>query len=158
VKTEVRGVVLLRIAVIDGQGASIGSTAIKRIRQAFGENVEVWALGTNAIATTQMLKAGANRGATGEGAICHSVDQVDVIIGSISILISNAFMGELNTAMAGAISKSRAIKLLLPLTQEVVHVVGITSEPLPHQIDKLINGYLAPLVRAKNGQTGSSPQ
>lgn len=143
---------MLRIAVVDGQGASIGSAIIRRIRQAFGDDVEDWALGTNAIATSQMLKAGANRGAAGEGALCHSVGQVDVVIGSISILISNSFMGELTGAMAGAVSNSRAIKLLLTLTQEPVHVVGAVSEPLPHQMDKLIDVFLTPLVRAKSGQ------
>lgn len=148
---------MLRIAVVDGQGASIGSAVIKRIRSAFGDNVEVWALGTNAIATSQMLKAGANRGAAGEGALCHSVGQVDVVIGSISILISNSFMGELTEAMAGAVSNSRAIKLLLTLTQEPVHVVGAVSEPLPHQMDKLIDVFLAPLVRAKSGQDAGRP-
>ncbi len=142
---------LLRIAVIDGQGASIGSAVIKRIRQAFGENVEIWALGTNAIATSQMLRSGANRGAAGEAAICHSVHRVDVVIGSISILISNAFMGELTPAMAGAVSDCKAIKILLPLTQEPVHVVGTLPEPLPHHMDRLIDTFLAPLVKAKNG-------
>ncbi len=148
---------LLRIAVIDGQGASIGSAIIRRIRLAFEDNVEVWALGTNAIATSQMLKAGANRGAAGEGALCHSVSQVDVVIGSISILISNSFMGELTEAMAGAISKSRAIKLLLTLTQEPVHVVGTVSEPLPHQMDRLIDVFLTPMDRAKSDQISGGP-
>jgi hypothetical protein len=142
---------------VDGQGASIGSAIIRKIRLAFEDNVEVWALGTNAIATSQMLKAGANRGAAGEGALCHSVSQVDVVIGSISILISNAFMGELTEAMAGAISKSRAIKLLLTLTQEPVHVVGAVREPLPHQMDRLIDNFLAPLLQAKSGKTAGVP-
>jgi hypothetical protein len=142
---------LLRIAVVDGQGASIGSTVIRRIRQAFGERVELWALGTNAIATSQMLKAGANRGAAGEGAVCHSVSQVDVVVGTISIVISDSLMGELTPAMAQAISRSKAIKLLLPLTQEAVHVVGTVSEPLPHHIEMLVERFLSPLVRIKNG-------
>lgn len=49
---------MIRIAVIDGQGASIGSAIIRKIRQTYGETLEIWALGTNAIATGQMLKAG----------------------------------------------------------------------------------------------------
>ena len=60
---------MIRIAVIDGQGGGIGATVIKRIKEVYGERVEVWALGTNAIATSQMMKAGANRGATGENAV-----------------------------------------------------------------------------------------
>jgi hypothetical protein len=137
---------LIRIAVIDGQGASIGSAIIKKIKQAFGEEVDIWALGTNAIATTQMMKAGANRGATGESAVCHCVQQVGVIIGSISILISNALMGELTPAMAHAISACKATKLLLPIAQEPVVVVSTVFEPLPHMVEKLISEHLAPIL------------
>jgi NAD(P)-dependent dehydrogenase (short-subunit alcohol dehydrogenase family) len=58
-----------RICVIDGQGGGIGAAIIKTLKKKYGETVEILALGTNAIATSQMLKAGANRGATGENPI-----------------------------------------------------------------------------------------
>jgi hypothetical protein len=140
---------LTRIAVVDGQGASIGSAIIKKIKQVYGDTADVWALGTNAIATTQMMKAGANRGATGESAVCHCVHQVDVVIGSISILVGNSLMGELTPSMALAIGSSKAPKLLLPITQENVIVVSTTFEPLPHLIERLINEQLAPFVGGK---------
>lgn len=146
---------MIRIAVIDGQGASVGSAVIKKVRSNYGEEVEVWALGTNAIATTQMMKAGANRGATGESAVCHCVGQVDVIIGSIAILISNSLMGELTPAMVHAIGNSRAPKLLLPITQEPVTVVGTVFEPLPHMIDRLLSEHLAPVIAGKQCSTTS---
>lgn len=141
------------MAVVDGQGASFGAAIIKRMRQAFAEDVEIWALGTNAIATAQMLKAGANRGTSGERAVCHCVDQVDVIIGSISILVAHSFMGECSPRMVEAIGASRAVKMLLPLTQEPVTVVGQAMEPLPHLIDTLIERVLPPHVqgRAQSG-------
>lgn len=144
---------MIRIAVIDGQGGSIGSAIIKKIKQAFGEEVEIWALGTNAIATTQMMKANANRGATGESAVCHCVCEVDVIIGSVSILVSHAMMGEVTPAMVQAMGASRAVKLLLPLTSEPVVVVGTVFAPLPHMVDKLINEHLAAIVKAKGTPT-----
>ena len=137
---------MVRIAVIDGQGAGIGFAIIKKIRQTYGEKVEIWALGTNAIATGQMMKAGANRGATGENAVCHCSGQVDIIIGSISILISNAMMGEVTPAMALAVGASNAKKLLLPLTTESVTVVGVIVDPLPHLVDKLIGEHLFGLI------------
>ena len=137
---------MIRIAVIDGQGASIGSTIIRKIRQTYGEKVEIWALGTNAIATGQMLKAGANRGATGESAITYSAAQVDVIVGPISILLSNAMMGELTPDMAQAIGSSHATKLLLPLTSEHVTVVGVVPNPLPHMVDKLVKEHLSGII------------
>jgi hypothetical protein len=146
---------LLRVAVIDGQGASIGSAIIKRIRMTFKEEVEVWALGTNAIATSQMLKAGANRGAAGEASICHCVHQVDVVVGSISILVSNAFMGEITPNVAQSITNCRAAKILLPLTQEPITVVGAVAEPLPHQMERLIDRYLVPLVQANKDKNRS---
>jgi hypothetical protein len=142
---------LVRIAVIDGQGASIGSTIIRKIRQAYGEKVEIWALGTNAIATGQMLRAGANQGATGESAFSYSVGQVDVIVGPLSILVSNAMMGELTAAMALAVGNSSAIKLLLPLSTEPVTVVGVVPDPLPHLVDKLVNEHLSGIVSHKKG-------
>lgn len=137
---------MLRIAVIDGQGGSIGSTIIKKIKRSYGEKVEIWALGTNSAATFQMLRAYANRGASGENAICHSVFQVDVIIGTISILLSNAMMGEVTPAMVEAIGSAKARKLLLPVSQEAVSIVGTISEPLPHQVERLLNEYLGPIV------------
>jgi hypothetical protein len=133
---------LIRIAVIDGQGGGIGSTIIKKIKETYGEQVEVWALGTNAIATSQMMKARANRGATGENAICHCVGRVDVVVGPISILVSNAMMGEVTPAMVQAIGAARARKLLIPLTQEPVLVVGTVREPLPHLVERLVVEHL----------------
>ncbi len=141
----------MRIAVMDGQGASIGSAIIRKIRQTFGVKVVIWALGTNAIATGQMLRAGANRGATGESAVIYSVGQVDVIVGPLSILVSNSMMGELTPAMALAVGDSRAIKLLLPLSTEPVTVVGVVSEPLPHLVDKLVKEHLSRIVWYKEG-------
>jgi hypothetical protein len=147
---------LIRVAVIDGQGGGIGSSIIKRIKETFGEEMEVWALGTNAIATAQMMKARANRGATGENAICHCVRQVDVIIGPISILVTNSMMGELTPSMVNAIGETQAHKLLLPITQDPVTVVGTVREPLPHMVEKLVSEHLPMLL--KQGGSPKAPQ
>jgi len=134
---------LIRIAVIDGQGGGIGTTIIKKIKEVYGERTEVWALGTNAIATAQMMKAGANKGATGEHAICHCAGRVDVITGPVSILLANAMMGEVTPAIVEAIGSSGAPKLILPLTQESIAIVGAIREPLPHMVERLVTEYLA---------------
>jgi len=128
----------MKIAVVDGQGGGIGSAIIKKLRKAFGEGIEIYALGTNSIATSRMMKAGANRGATGEGAIIHTSSKVDVIMGSISILVAHSMLGELTPKMAEAVSISPAKKLLIPLTQENVEVIGVSDQPLPHLIDEMI--------------------
>ena len=124
--------------VMDGQGGGIGSTIIKGLRGVIGGELEILAMGTNSIATSQMMKAGANRGATGENAIIHTSPKVDVIVGPLAILMPNAMMGEVTSAMAEAVCTSEARKILIPLTQEKVRLVGITTEPLPHLVDQIV--------------------
>jgi len=129
---------LQRICVMDGQGGGIGSAVIKKLKDLFGETVEIIALGTNAIATSQMLKSKANRGASGENAIVQTVGKVDIIIGTVGIIMAHAMMGEVTPKMAEAVASSRAKKLLIPLTQENLEIVGIASIPLPRLIEALI--------------------
>ena len=138
----------MKICVVDGMGGGIGNALIKKIKAAFQEQVEVIALGTNAIATAQMMKAGANKGASGENAIVMMAPKVDVIIGSISIVLANSMMGEMTAAMAAAVASSPAVKLLLPLSQEAVEVIGVSPEPLPHLVDHLVEDRLRSLVEA----------
>ena len=126
------------IAVVDGQGGGIGSVIIKGLREAFAEKVEVLALGTNAMATGAMLKAGANRGASGENAIVQTVKGVDLITGSIAILMADSMMGELTPKMAEAIASCPARKCILPLRTPEVEIIGAPREPLPHLVDQLI--------------------
>jgi hypothetical protein len=135
-----------RIGVIDGQGGGIGSAIIKKLKDVFEENIDITALGTNAIATAQMLKAHANRGASGENAIVQTAPKLDVIIGSIGIIMAHAMMGELTPRMAESIAASPARKLLLPLTQEHIEIVGTSSVPLPHLIEALIQNHLSKLL------------
>ncbi|MBM4337925.1 MAG: DUF3842 family protein [Deltaproteobacteria bacterium] len=126
------------IAVIDGQGGGIGGLVIKHLREAFGEDLEILGLGTNAMATGAMLKAGANRGATGENAIVQTVKKVDIIVGATAIVLANSMMGELTPKMAEAISSSSALKYLIPLKMPEVEMIGVSKEPLPHLVEQLI--------------------
>lgn len=128
-----------RICVIDGQGGGIGATLIKYLKEAYGESIELIGLGTNAIATAQMLKAGANRGASGENAIAQTVVTADLVVGPISISWANAMLGEVTPKMAEAVMSCPVPKILLPLTQEPVVLVGLESEPLPHLVQRVVN-------------------
>jgi len=130
---------LKRICVIDGHGGGIGSAIIKSLKEAHGESLELVALGTNAIAASQMLKAGANRAASGENAIVRTSRTADVIIGAISIGWANAMLGEITPKMAEAVMSSPAPKIFLPLSQEPVVLVGVQSEPLPHLVQQLVH-------------------
>lgn len=143
-----------RICVIDGQGGGIGSTIVRKVKEVFGEGVEVVALGTNALATAQMLKARANRGASGENAIRRTVPGADVILGPIGIVMAHALMGEVTPAMAEAVAASPAPKLLLPLSQENVAVIGVSGLPLPKLVDEMIATHLSRLIEATPRRTG----
>jgi hypothetical protein len=140
--------VIRKIAVIDGQGGGIGSAIIKKLKGVYGETVEIIALGTNAIATSQMLKAKANRGASGENAIVRTVQKVDIITGPLGIIMAHAMMGEVTPLIAAAVAASEAPKLLLPLSQENVAVVGASAMPLPHLVDELVDVHIKQRVQA----------
>ena len=135
-----------KICIIDGQGGGIGATLIKYIKEAYGESVELIGLGTNAIATAQMLKAGANRGATGENAICRTVYESDCVVGPIAISWANAMLGEVTPRMAEAVTSCPAFKVLLPLSQENIEVVGVEKEPLPHLVQTAVAGKIKELM------------
>lgn len=127
-----------RICVIDGQGGGIGATLIKYLKDSFGEGVELVALGTNAVSTAQMLKAGANRGASGENAICRTVMTADFVVGPIAVSWANAMLGEVTPKIAEAVTSSPALKYFLPLFQENAEIVGVTKEPLPHLVQAVV--------------------
>ena len=129
----------MKIMVIDGQGGGIGAALIKGLRETIGTQQEILGLGTNSIATSRMMKAGANRGGTGENAIVQTSQRVDVIIGPLAILMANSMMGEVTPGMAAAVSTSEAQKILIPLTQEKVSVVGVSGDPLPHLVDQVVS-------------------
>ena len=129
---------MYRIAVVDGQGGGIGSLIVRRLRDEFGETIEILALGTNAAATTAMMKSRANKGATGENAIVWNAGRVDMITGPLSIVLPNAMLGEMTPSMAEALVSSDAKKILLALNQEGIDVIGVEKEPLPHMIEKIV--------------------
>ncbi len=134
----------MRIAVLDGQGGGIGRLIVEKLRQEYKGKVYILGLGTNALATSLMLKAGANEGASGENAIIYSADKVDIIMGSIAIMVANSFLGELTPRMAEAVGSSSAAKILLPINRNGIEVAGVVDVPLPIQVDQLVD-----LVRPK---------
>lgn len=128
----------MKIAVIDGQGGGIGKHIMEKLRASLPEDTELFALGTNSLATAQMMRAGASQGASGENSICYMADRVDVITGTVSILCANAMLGEITPAMVNAVGNSPAKKILLPLNKSNINIVGVSREPLPHLIDELV--------------------
>ncbi|MCL6612417.1 MAG: DUF3842 family protein [Peptococcaceae bacterium] len=128
----------MRVAVIDGQGGGIGKLITEKLRKAVGGRVEIVALGTNAMATALMLKAGANEGASGENAVCETVKKVDLVLGPLAIIVANSMAGELTPKMASAIAGADAEKILIPLNKSNITIVGLYGEPLPHLADMMV--------------------
>ena len=118
------------IAVIDGMGGGIGAQVVSALREELPTYVEIYALGTNSIATSAMMKAHANKGATGENAIIVSSKKANVIVSPISIVMPNTMMGEVTSAISEAVCDSEAFKILLPIMPENFEVVGIEGKPL----------------------------
>lgn len=128
----------MRVAVIDGQGGGIGKNLVEKIKGRFGNQVHVIALGTNAVAASLMIRAGADDGASGENAIVVNVEHVDIIIGSVGIISANSMLGELTPNMAKAISSSPAKKILIPLNRCNLVVTGVDGYSLPEHIEEVI--------------------
>lgn len=114
----------MKVVVIDGQSGRMGQLFIERTKAA-KLDCELIAVGTNAIATSAMLKAGADKGATGENPVIVACRSADVIVGPVGILAADSLMGEITPDMAVAIGRSEAKKLLLPVNHCNNIVVGV---------------------------------
>ena len=121
--------ILMKITIIDGQGGRIGKTVIEQIKKKHSD-LEVYAIGTNSIATSAMLKAGADYGATGDNAVIVNAADSDIIVGPIGIVFANALLGEITPAIATAISASKAYKILIPVNRCNHFVAGCAEAPM----------------------------
>ena len=128
----------MKITVIDGQGGRIGRTVIEQLKEKHGE-LELFAIGTNSIATSAMLKAGADYGATGENAVIVNAADSDIIIGPSGIVFANALLGEITPAIATAIGASKAYKILIPVNRCNHYVAGCTEASMSEYIKLAIN-------------------
>lgn len=131
----------MKIAVIDGQGGGMGKTIIDKLKKELNTEVEILALGTNAFATSNMVKAGANEGASGESAICFCCRNVkfDCIIGPIGIVCPNSMLGELTPLMAEAIFNTECTKYLIPLNKHGIFIPGIKNLQIQDFIQEIAN-------------------
>lgn len=119
----------MRFLVIDGQGGRLGKLLIEEIRKEFpGE--EIMAVGTNATATSTMLKAGADEAATGENPVVVACRRADVIIGPIGIVIADSLLGEVTPKMAIAAAQSSAVRILIPMNRCDNLVAGVGSQSI----------------------------
>ncbi len=131
----------VRIAIIDAQGGGLGRVIIEKIKDKMPD-ANVLALGTNAIATNTMKKAGADQIATGENAIIFNIQRVDFIVGGIGIIAANGMMGEITPKIAEAVSSSTAVKVLIPIGKCNIYISGTDNNSIPELIDKAVDRLL----------------
>ena len=116
----------MNILVIDSQGGGMGRQLVAAVKSSFPQ-VTVLAVGTNVMATTAMLKAGADSGATGENPVIAACRKADIIVGPIGIVIADSLLGEVTPAMAAAVGQSNAKRILIPVNHCDNIVVGVAE-------------------------------
>ena len=125
------------VAVIDGQGGGMGRGLVEAVKKRWPQ-LHVRALGTNALATAAMLRAGADDGATGENAVVFNAHRADVLLGPIGVLTPNGLLGEVSPAMAEAIGGSEAVKILLPSQRCSIRLAVGEPQPLQFYLDQAV--------------------
>ena len=125
----------MTIIVLDGQGGGIGRAIIAALSPLLPQGAQLLCVGTNAMATAAMLKAGAQRGATGENAVCWAARNADILIAPIALVLKDSMMGEITGNMAAAVGSSRATRILVPTERCGTHVAGAHGWPAgPHAV------------------------
>ncbi|HJC40000.1 MAG TPA: DUF3842 family protein [Candidatus Intestinimonas pullistercoris] len=137
----------MRILIIDGQGGGIGSRLAALLRPRLPEGCELLCAGTNALATSAMLKAGAARGATGEHAIVYNAQRAHLILGPMGILLANGILGEVSPAMAAAVSGAECKKVLIPSSTCGVLVAGTEERRLEDYLNSAVDLALGEIAR-----------
>ena len=127
----------MKILVIDGMGGGIGRAVIERLSGLNGVNIT--AVGTNSMATSAMLKAGARIAATGENAVVVNAERADVIIGVVGIIAANAMHGEITPKMAEAVASACAHKILIPIDKCNITVAGTQPAPIQTYINNVLD-------------------
>ena len=116
----------MNVVIIDGQGGQLGAQLVKEIITRFPDE-NILAIGTNAVATASMLKAGAKQAATGENPVLVACRKADVIMGPVGIVIADALLGEVTHKMAAATGSADAVRILIPMNKCDNMIAGVTN-------------------------------
>lgn len=127
----------MNILVIDAQGGGMGRMLVEGLKRAMPEQ-PVIAVGTNALATSAMLRGGADQAATGENAIRVSAAKADIILAPIGMVLADAMLGEVTAEMAVAVGRSPAHKILLPVARCQTTVVGVTKMTMAEAVERAV--------------------
>ena len=127
----------MNVLVIDAQGGGMGRMLVEGLKRTMPQQ-PVIAVGTNALATSAMLKAGADQAATGENAIRVCAAKADIILAPIGMVLADAMLGEVTAEMAAAIGRSPAHKILLPVSRCQTSVVGVTKMTMAEAVERAV--------------------
>ncbi|MBP3638058.1 MAG: DUF3842 family protein [Clostridia bacterium] len=127
----------MNVIVMDAQGGGMGKMLVEQLKRAL-PGQKIIAVGTNALATAAMLKAGADQGATGENAVKVCAAQADLILGPIGLVLCDAMLGEVTEGMALAIGRSKAHKILVPVSRCQVTVAGTPGMSMAEAVDAAV--------------------
>lgn len=127
----------LQILILDAQGGGIGRQLVSAVKQTLPDAF-VTAVGTNAAATSAMLKAGADQGATGENAVVVACRSAQVILGPVGIVIADSMLGEVTPRMAAAVGQSGAKRILIPFDHCNNIVVGVDHPKIGTLVEEAV--------------------
>lgn len=127
----------MKILVIDAQGGGMGRMLVEGLKKTLPEQ-PIIAVGTNALATSAMLKAGADQAATGENAIRVCAATADLILAPIGMVLADAMLGEVTADMAVAIGRSPAHKILLPVSRCQTTVAGVAKMTMTEAVERAV--------------------
>lgn len=116
----------MNVVIIDGQGGQLGAQLVKEITAKFSD-ITVTAIGTNAVATATMLKAGAKNAATGENPVIVACRKADVILGPIGIVVADSLLGEVTEKMSLAVGRADAVRILIPMNRCDNLIAGVPN-------------------------------
>ena len=116
----------MNITIIDGQGGQLGAQLVKEISAQFPFS-NLTAIGTNAVATAAMIKAGAKNAATGENPVVVACRKSNVIIGPVGIVIADSLLGEVTEKMALSVARADATRILIPMNRCDNLVAGVQN-------------------------------
>lgn len=130
----------MKIVIIDGQSGKIGKSIVEQIKKRHAD-LELYGIGTNSLATSAMLKGGADFCATGENPCIVNAQDADIILGPIGIAFANSLLGEITPSIASAIGASKAYKILIPTNRCNHFIAGCSdiglSDAIKIAVDKL---------------------
>lgn len=146
----------MQIAFIDGLGGGLMAQVIGQLSEEVKSRAEIVALGTNALATLAMVKAGAKSGASGKDAICYMIKSADLIVAPMGIVIPHAMLGEVAPKIAKKVAGAKARKIFVPVSNINIKIVGLKNTSMNQLIKEVVKEIEEFVVSGEERTNGSN--